>query len=221
MLPAEFETGRTYAKLTPEEDLGKAHPPSKATGLADGTGFRLRGDVFEHKRAIYQRFCINLVREQDPPRFLPQLAGGGGPRREAPWWRGNAGLRTTPPSRFARSPPRDELGEDKARPRRAPHPIPPPACWGRGTAARSAVVEGHARLRTTPPPRFARSPSPRRARGGIRPGPDAPPTPFLPQLAGGGGPRREAPGWRGNADSEPPLHHASRGPPPRDELGEE
>jgi len=38
---------------------------------------------------------------------------------------------------------------------------------GRGTAARSVVVEGEYELSIAPPPRFARSPSPRQARGGM------------------------------------------------------
>ncbi|HEX8482390.1 MAG TPA: RNB domain-containing ribonuclease [Allosphingosinicella sp.] len=42
---------------------------------------------------------------------------------------------------------------------------------------------------------------------------------ILPELARGGGPREAR--WRGNTDSESPLHHPSDGPPPRDKLGEE
>ncbi|HYD38369.1 MAG TPA: RNB domain-containing ribonuclease [Allosphingosinicella sp.] len=41
----------------------------------------------------------------------------------------------------------------------------------------------------------------------------------LPELARGGG-QREA-RWRGDSESDLPLHQASPGPPPRDELGED
>jgi ribonuclease R len=42
---------------------------------------------------------------------------------------------------------------------------------------------------------------------------------FLPELARGGGPREAR--WRGNSEAVLPLHQASPGPPPRDELGED
>lgn len=48
---------------------------------------------------------------------------------------------------------------------------------------------------------------------------------ILPELARGGGPLAEGEGWRGNATGESlaalPLHHASHGPPPQAELGED
>jgi hypothetical protein len=40
-----------------------------------------------------------------------------------------------------------------------------------------------------------------------------------PSSPRGGGPRREAPWWRGETDSDFPLHQASPGPPPRASSG--